>query len=464
MVIHPPPPFDPWLAAQAWQQTWLASVEPQISGRWWQQQRLTRLIHSTMQGSPLYARRSCGAKVLQDFEPVGKAELMAHFDDWATERDITRTGVEAFLRQDNSIADAWLGRYLVWTSSGSTGEPGVFVQDAASLAAYDAIDTLRLRPTSPIRGDLSLWGMTRRFAYVGALGGPYAGHVNVMRLKRIAPPWASPLELLSVLDPIDRIAQRLQDIQPEVLITYPSCAAALAQCQREGRLSLRLAEIWLGGEQLSAAQREGLREAFGACVRNSYGASEFYSIAFECALGRLHLNHDWVLLEPVDERLRPVAPGEFSHTTLLTNLANQVQPLVRYQLSDCVRFTDERCACGCALPVIEVQGRADDTLELPGARGGRVALLPLALESVIEEGTGITRFQLLRRTDGVLELRLAPGLGAPRSAFERCARVLQAWFVHQGVKPPRLVQCREPPLQHPGSGKLRRVVDLQVRR
>ena len=45
--------------------------------------------------------------------------------------------------------------------------------------------------------------------------------------------------------------------------------------------------------------RERLTRVFGAQVRNSYGASEFLPIAWECAHGHLHVNEDWVLLEPV---------------------------------------------------------------------------------------------------------------------------------------------------------------------
>jgi len=120
-------------------------------------------------------------------------------------------------------------------------------------------------------------------------------------------------------------------------------------------------EIWLGGEQLSPAQQQLIQRAFGCKVRNAYGASEFYSMAFECAKGQLHLNDDWVILEAVDERMQAVALGTLSHTTLLTNLANRTQPLLRYRLQDRIRFVAQPCACGCAFPVIQVEGRADDT-------------------------------------------------------------------------------------------------------
>ena len=82
-------------------------------------------------------------------------------------------------------------------------------------------------------------------------------------------------------------------------------------------------------------------------------------MASECHLGRLHLNSDWLVLEPVDEHHRPVPPGAIGHTTLLTNLANRVQPLIRYDLGDRVRLLPTACACGSSRPLIEVEGRVD---------------------------------------------------------------------------------------------------------
>ena len=83
-----------------------------------------------------------------------------------------------------------------------------------------------------------------------------------------------------------------------------------------------------------AAAREHVHRSLDTVVRSSYGASEFLPMAWECAHGHLHLNEDWLILEPVDEHQRPVPPGQPSCSVLLTNLANTVQPLIRYDLGD----------------------------------------------------------------------------------------------------------------------------------
>jgi phenylacetate-coenzyme A ligase PaaK-like adenylate-forming protein len=265
------------------------------------------------------------------------------------------------------------------------------------------------------------------------------------------------VQTFSVQLPLAALGEQLQAFAPSVLITYPSCADALAQAQAEGRLRLRLSEVWVGGEQLTPEQRTRIRAAFGCPLRNSYGASECYAMAWECAEGRLHLNHDWLILEPVDRDLRPVPPGEASHEVLLTNLANRTQPLLRYRLSDSVRMPGGRCACGSGFPMLEVQGRADHTLHMLDAQRRLVTLLPLALCTAIEEGAQVTRFQVLRTADDRLELRFEAEVPDPAAAFRRTKAALDAWLAAQGLSNVRVSHGRAPPLHHPRSGKVERV-------
>lgn len=137
--------MNPWLWSQTLGETFAAGLDPQGISRLQRQARLRRLLVAAAEGSPFYRERlrRHAIPALADVEPVGKAELMQRFDDWATDRRITRAGVDDFLADPSRLGDAWLGRNLVWTSSGTNGEPGIFVQDEASLAILDALDLLR---------------------------------------------------------------------------------------------------------------------------------------------------------------------------------------------------------------------------------------------------------------------------------------------------------------------------------
>jgi len=400
---------------------------------------------------------------LQALQPVDKVELMQHFDEWATDRAVTRAAAENFLRGTAHLGDAFLGRYLVWTSSGTTGEPGLFVHDGQALAVYDALEMMRLGRGLLAPGFLGglLFG-GGRYAMVAATGGHFAGVASVERMRLAAPALADRLRVFSILEPLPRLTETLNEYQPSFMATYPSAASLLAAEQRAGRLRIAPAAIWLGGETLSAACRAEISGTFRCRILEEYGASECMSIACECDHGRLHLNSDWVMLEPVDRDYRPVAPGETSHTVLLTNLANRVQPIIRYDLGDSVAFDPEPCACGGPFPALRVEGRSDEVLGLRNANGERVELLPLALTTVVEEHAGAHQFQIIQTAPDALGVRLQVPSGAGHAPlWRKVERALRAFLDAQGL--PAVALHFEPgPLERSElSGKLRRVVAIE---
>ena len=119
-----------------------------------------------------------------------------------------------------------------------------------------------------------------------------------------------------------------------------------ASARHARRRNWKLNGIWSGGETLSRRDRADIAGAFGCPVIDDYGASEFLNIAFDCGCGSLHLNRDWVILEPVDREGRPVPDGIASASVLLTNLANFIQPIIRYDLGDSVTMLPQPCSCG----------------------------------------------------------------------------------------------------------------------
>ena len=149
-------------------------------------------------------------------------------------------------------------------------------------------------------------------------------------------------------------------------------------------------------------------------------------------------------------------------TTLLTNLANHVQPLIRYDLGDRVTVHAAPCACGSALPVIDVQGRSDHALRLGRSDRHAALVLPLALSTVLEDEAGLFDFQLVQL--GPAEVLLRTGLegDAGHAALSRAREVLAAFLARQGAAGVT-IQCREgEPARPSASGKIRRIVATPV--
>jgi len=425
-----------------------------------QAQRLAALLQSAKRDSPLYRRLLRGIDparaALPDLPAIDKHTLMHRFDDWVADPALRLAGLRRFIAQPEDIGRPYLGRYQVWESSGSQGEPALFVQDEAAMDVYDTLEACRRPVLQPWRRLLDPWLLGERIAFVGATGGHFASTVSVERLRCRVPAWAPRLRGFSFLQPAAALAAQLQAFAPTIVATYPSVALLLAGEQAAARLRLRLAELWTGGETLTPAARLRVEQAFACPLADAYGASEFLPIASQCRLGRLHLNSDWVLLEQLDAQGRVLPPGESGCRTLLTNLANRVQPLIRCDLGDRTRLQVTRCACGSVLPVVEVEGRCDDSLVL-GRDGAQATLVPLALCTVLEEEAGLFDFELVQHGPCELALRAAAGDRDAPAALRRAGRALGGFLRRHGALGVRIRLSSGPPAGCLPSGKRQRV-------
>ena len=424
--------------------------------------RTAELIAFARRRSPFYkdAWRDLppGVPALSALPIVTKRALMARFDDWVTDGRVDRRGVADFIADRSHIGDLYLGRYVVWKSSGSTGEPGIYVQDDGALAVYDAMLALQLQaPHLAGRYALGFAGHGGRAALVAATGDHFASIASWQRVCRggLRPN----ARAFSVMDPLPDLVAALNAYQPAFLASYPTTLALLAAEQREGRLRIAPTIIWSGGECLLPSAAKTIERAFGSVLVNEYGASECMSIAFSCAAGWLHVNADWVVLEPIDREGRPARAGEASHSVLLTNLANRVQPIIRYDLGDSVIANPQRCACGSPLPAIRTEGRRDDVLALRARDGRVVRLSPLALTTVLEDATAGHRFQLVQTAPDRIAVRLGIEDPGERTAeWDAAARALHAYLAHQALDNVELCLDAQPPAPDPRSGKLREVI------
>ncbi|HYN99517.1 MAG TPA: phenylacetate--CoA ligase family protein, partial [Actinomycetota bacterium] len=272
----------------------------------------------------------------------------------------------------------------------------------------------------------------------------------------------SGLQLFDVLRPVAELVEELNTFDPAVVIGYATSLEILAGERRGGRLRIEPALVGSVAEVLTQKAREEIGETFGCPVVDEYSTSEFGPITFDCTHGWLHVNSDWVILEPVESDHSPTPAGRPSHSTLLTNLANRVQPLIRYELGDSVLVSEDGCPCGSPFLAIRVDGRRDDTLRFPGPDGTTVPISPRALGTVLESVGAVEHYQALQTGPARLKVRLSFSEDMdPSSGREIAERALAGFFEKNRCSEVELIFDTEPPHRDPETGKYRLIWDAR---
>lgn len=421
--------------------------------------RLREMVLWAREHSPFYRLlyRDIGPDFdLKDLPPVDKVQLMDRFDEWLCDPDVKWADLERFMENPDHIGRRFRGKYLVFTTSGSTGNPLVVLYDETANNVMSAMTALRsfARPAD-MRAFIRRGGKT---IGVFATGGFYLSNSSV-RARQLSMPWKrNQIAVTSALLPTAQIVSELNAFQPAMLGGYPSNLELLIDEQASGRLCIRPMIIMTGGEYLSESLRGRLADAFHCYVQSSYACTEAGTLACECAERHLHVNDDWVLLEPVDAAGRPVPDGEQAEKLLVTNLFNFTQPFIRYALTDRVVLHREPCACGNPAPWLTLEGRTDDVVRFEQA-GVEIRIAPLALYAVLKEVRQVRRFQLVAHPGNRIELRLESIPGADQeSAFAQAQAALSPFLAAHGVSAYEIHLSDQLPRPHPVSGKFKHII------
>lgn len=428
-----------------------------------QQKRLNELVTFARAHSRFYAEKYRHLpNIITDvtqLPPVTKVELMQHFDDVITDPAIRKADVLNHIADLSNIGKPYLGKYMVWTTSGTTGTPGIFLEDKNWDAVITAVNVLRMGGEwytwDVIRGMMKTGGNS---ASVFAGNGHFLGVTMLERQRSSNRSRAKRIRLVPVTLPIDEIVKQLNEFQPAMLAGYSSALGLLAQEQLEARLNIHPSIVISSAEPLSPENRALIQQAFGVPPRNNYGCSEGGVMGYECNHGRMHINADWIIFEPVDRDHNCVPAGQLSDHTLITNLANHVMPIIRYELGDRVTPMAEKCSCGITLPVVDVEGRTDEILRFRSTNGEVIPVLPLALWSVLKETPGVLRFQAIQTAADELKIRLeAKHAEETEMVWKRVYGNACEYLHQQGLDNVRIILADEPPMRDPRSGKFRNI-------
>ncbi len=342
--------------------------------------------------SPFYQRfhRGLTDRPLQELPVLTKAMLMEHFDELVTDRAIRLEDVRQYMA-DPGGQERFLNRYRVMATSGSTGQPGVFLASQAERANL-TVGFSRFPAWAGVPP-------ATKFALVASSA---SGHMT-SQIPAMVNGQLLPRLQLSVSDPVEKLVRQLNEWQPEMVAGYPSILGVLAKEQQQGRLQITPHFIVSGSEMLTDETRRRIEQAWHTRLFNIYAATESGVLASECTSHRgLHLYEDMLIVEVVDERNRPVPPGVYGDKVLLTVLFSRTQPLIRYEVSDRVsRSRTEHCPCGRPFALLEgIEGHASEVLLFPDRAGGEVAVIPHVFHRVMDT-VPASGWQVVQEQDGL---------------------------------------------------------------
>jgi phenylacetate-coenzyme A ligase PaaK-like adenylate-forming protein len=394
---------------------------------------------------------------IQELPPTQKKELMSNFDRWVTDKAVTRAGIEAFIADPSRIGQVYLNKYLACTTSGSTGTPAILLHDARWLVVNSGLSLGHISRQWLTWRTAAQMLRGVRFGLISATHSHFYGMTMVERMRR-NPRYQKTKRIFSIFSPLPQLVDQLNEFQPMMLNSYPTMLTLLAKEQLAGRLNIHPVVVLSSGETLGLGARQQMESAWRTRVWDLYVTSETGYIGFQCRRGQMHVCADWLILEPVDHQDRPVPPGEPSRGVLVTNLANRVQPIIRYKMNDSVTISPTPCPCGSSLPVIRIEGRTDEILTLATADGQTVDLLPAVLRTLLETMPGLYRWQIIQTKPTQLDVRLEVFAGEKTASVWAAVRQrLDACLAEQGLPNVTAALSPEPPRANPSSGKFRQV-------
>ena len=409
-----------------------------------QYKRLKKLIAYAKNNSPYFKELYSGISdefKLEQLPVTNKIDMMKNFNSWLTDNTINMKKIEEFTSNIDNVGRMIENKYLIFKTSGSTGNPAIVLYDKQNIDVASAVAAFR---TFARKEDFKRFMKNgKRTAGVFANYGFYLA-CGMSRYLQLKTPKRKNKITIDVNLPEEQIIKELNEFKPSMLSGYPSNLALLSNFKE---LTIKPDVVITGGELLTDGIRNKLSDKFNCYVQTHYSCTEAGEIACECSLKHLHINEDWVIVEPVDKNNNPVGYGVLSDKVLITNLSNYIQPFIRYELTDRVIVRNEKCKCGKNSCWIEVEGRTDDILEFEN--GSLIA--PMSFYKILEEIKEIDRFQLIQKSYRKMELRLIAN--KKDEAFDKAKKDLQEFLNSKNINGVEIFLSEEEPQANKISGK-----------
>lgn len=388
--------------------------------------------------------------VLEDLPPVSKPELMQCYNDWVTDPDVTYESVLDYVSTPVETRGSYLGKYAAIMTSGTSGVPMPMVRDSYHNTIHGALVQTRLfRDIDEHLSDPKY----NKIAAITFVNPAVSSYSSFLKIKTLNPEYSDNMLAIPIQDGSERMIEKLNDFQPDFLTAYPSIMGPLVTAAETGKLSIHPKAIGFSAEVLSPETYCRVKAVFNCPVLNNYCSTEGGEAAMSCEAGNLHINDDWIIIEPVDKNGRPVKDGEWSEGVYITDLTNYVQPIIRYYMSDSVKIT-RTCECGAHSPAMDIKGRILDDIYIDGKR-----LSGIVISYTLHDVKDLYTYQLAHVSERCFELRAEFVDGADKEKIlNYFSKEFNKYLTNNGCKEVTVKLSADPPKHNQKGGKVKSFV------
>ncbi len=198
--------------------------------------------------------------------------------------------------------------------------------------------------------------------------------------------------------------ERIKQFRPAYFYGYTTAIYGFCLFMKEAGINLNdldLKAVICTAEKMYSHHSKLFAEVLDCPIVDEYGSGENGIIAFQCKKGNMHMMSDHMCIEFLDDENEPVKTGELGKI-VITDLSSYAMPLIRYDIADMGRPSDQICSCGVNLPLMEIiEGRKEDFIRTKEGKLVHAAYLCYTLKD-----DTVNEFKMYQRDINTLHVQI----------------------------------------------------------
>lgn len=321
---------------------------------------------------------------LENFPIINKAIFMENFEGINTVNIKLENALEIALKSEESRNfSPTINQITVGLSSGTSGNRGIFLASEKERAYWVALILDRVLGFSLKKRSIAFFLRANSNLYDSVKSNLLAFH------------------FFDLINELEQHINRLNILQPTILVAQPSMLLELAKAIEENRLYIKPQKVISVAEVLTPEDKKYLSKVFAQTIHQVYQCTEGF-LASSCDFGTLHFNEDFLIIEKkyIDNEQKRFHP-------IITDLKRSSQPIIRYELNDII-IEKEKCECGSKFLAIEaIEGRSDDILIFTNTEDEEIKIFPdFFRRAIILSDSKIEDYALIQESQNLLLLHI----------------------------------------------------------